>query len=134
MAMVFTSTGLRGGVWQGVLHAATAPSRVCLVENGVVLATARVTPAAEAGTFHVRVPVPSDWLSEGAHCVQLIADDGRGDEAPRPGADRLAVLPVTAGAPQAEDMRSEIALIRAELDLLKREIRRLGAAVPDAPV
>jgi hypothetical protein len=132
--MVFTSTGLRGGVWQGVLHAATAPSRVSLEDDGVVLATARVTPAAEAGAFHVRVQVPSDWLSDGAHCFQLIADDGQGDEAPGPDADRLAALPVTAGAAHAEDMRSEIALIRAELDLLKREVRRLGATGPDAPL
>ncbi|MBV0891743.1 hypothetical protein KTN05_07755 [Paracoccus sp. Z118] len=123
----FTSAGLRGGIWQGILHSGTPPQRVFLAQTGMHVAGASVEPAGE-GRFHVSVALPVDRLSDGVHSFVLLADDGEADESPRPGAARLGVLPLIAGRPLDDDLRAEIELMRAELDLLKRELRRLASA------
>ena len=134
MRTTFTHGGLRGGVWQGILHADKAPGRLLLVQNGVTAGVATVTPAGN-DSFHVSVPLPADRLSDGVHTFILIADDGQGDDAqgdgrggdgPMPGAERLGVLPIVAGYVLEEDLRAQLELLRAEVDLLKRELRRLA--------
>ena len=47
--------------------------------------------------------------------------------APGPGAPVLGRLDLRAGQPLAQDVLAEIALLRAELELMKREFRRLAA-------
>lgn len=123
----FTSLGLKSGVWEGVLTDADRPARVALVLHGRTLAEAAVTPDGE-GRFRVSAALPAGSLAQGAQTYLLIADDGHADEGPRPGAIRLAALPVIAGEALDEDLRAEIDLLRAELDLLKREFRRLAVA------
>lgn len=125
MANTFTSAGLRGGIWQGLLHQPSAPGRVMLVQNGMMVATADVSPADE-GAFHISVRLPADLLADGVQTFLLLTDDGKNDEAPHPGAVRLAQMPVVAGDALDGDLRAEIELMRAELDLVKREVRRLA--------
>ncbi|WP_134724479.1 hypothetical protein [Paracoccus luteus] len=123
----FTSLGLKSGVWEGVLTDADRPGRVALVLHGRTLAEAAVIPDGD-GRFRVSAALPAGSLAQGAQTYLLIADDGHADEGPRPGAIRLAALPVIAGVALDEDLRAEIDLLRAELDLLKREFRRLAVA------
>ncbi len=125
MGTTFTSAGLRGGIWRGMLHRATPPGRVVLAQNGTTVARADVSTA-ENGAYHVSVRLPADLLTDGVQTFLLLADDGDGDDAPRPGAERLAQLPVVAGRALDGDLRAEIELLRAELDLVKREVRRLA--------
>lgn len=121
----FDDHGLQGGVWRGVLRADSQPGRVVLTCLGRVVAHADLTPAADGG-WQVAVPLPADTLCDGAQTFLLLADDGTADREPGPGAQHLAHLPLLAGAPLDQDLQAEINLLRAEMDLLKRELRRLA--------
>ncbi|WP_170333775.1 hypothetical protein [Ruegeria arenilitoris] len=68
------------------------------------------------GGWTLRVPVPSSLLSEGVHSVVIW--DQRSNH-------KLGDFTVISGSPVAEDMRAELSLLRAELDMLKRAFRRL---------
>ena len=120
----FESLGLKAGSWTGILHRATAPKRVMLTHLGLPVAQARIR-ADKPGRWRIDVAVPAECLSDGVQSLALLADEGEGDQ-PMPGAERLAVLSLVAGAPLDLDLRAEIDLIRAELDLLKREFRRIA--------
>ncbi len=63
----------------------------------------------------LRIPVPAVALSEGVHCI-LIRDETTGQ--------KLGDFTIIAGSPAADDLRAEVALLRAELDMLKRAFRR----------
>lgn len=109
-------TRIRGGVWEGVLSgAAHAPDlRVMHLEkriDGVQASPVTGRP----GEWTVRVPIPVETLSDGVQ-TYLIVDAAT--EA------RLAHFTVIAGVDADEDIRAEVDLLRAELDLLKRAFRR----------
>lgn len=123
MGLTFTSQGFRGGIWSGRLTGGT-PARAVLVLRGETVAEAVLTP--DDGGLTLEARLPADRLGEGAQSFLLIADSGEGMARPLPGGVTLASLPVVAGAPLADDLAAEIALLRAELDLLKRELRRLA--------
>lgn len=124
-----SSLGLRAGVWECALRVATPPGRVALTLDGRTVALAELTPEhtpENEGIWRARAPIPAETLAEGAQTYVLVADDGEGTEGPRPGATRLAHLPLLAGEALDHDLRAEIDLLRAEMDLLKRELRRLA--------
>lgn len=120
-----SSLGLRRGVWECTWRSAAPPPRVALTLEGRTVALAQLTPADE-GSWRASARIPPETLSDGAQTYVLVADDGDGTEDPRPGATRLAHLPLLAGEALADDLRAEIDLLRAEMDLLKRELRRLA--------
>ena len=122
----FESHGLRAGQWSGLLRAENAPARVVVTHLSEIVAHARITPAAN-GEWLIEAGLPADTLSGGINSFVLLGDDGEGDEAPRPDAVHLAQLPVLAGAVLADDLIAEIGHLRAELELLKREVRRLAS-------
>lgn len=121
----FSSLGLKGGIWEGALRIDEAPARVALTLNGLTVGLAEVEAGGE-GLWRIRARVPAETLADGIQTYMLIADDGEGVEAPRPGARRIAFLPLVAGEVLDGDLRAEIDLLRAEIDLLKREFRRLA--------
>ncbi|MDP5306899.1 hypothetical protein [Paracoccus spongiarum] len=124
----FESHGVRGGVWTGWLDAPARPGRVCLVARGEPVAGAVLTDGAGGG-WTLRVDLPAALISEGVTSLTLIADDAADPDAPvGPDAQRLARLTLAAGRVLDEDLAAEVAQIRAELDLLKREFRRLATA------
>lgn len=64
--------------------------------------------------WQVSAPVPSAALSDGVHCLVLFDSDT---------SDKIGEFTFIAGAPAADDFRAEIALLRSELDMLKRAFR-----------
>ncbi|TDL79352.1 hypothetical protein E2L08_10005 [Palleronia sediminis] len=74
-----------------------------------------VETATEGGDTVLTVPVPPEALSDGAHTI-LVSERKTGAT--------VASLQIVAGAPLAEDIRAEIDLVRAELDILKQAFRR----------
>ncbi|MEZ5720558.1 MAG: hypothetical protein R3D59_01960 [Paracoccaceae bacterium] len=111
-----TGTRIIEGVWEGVLTGAVEPPQIAVSHLGKAVAGATVAPdPGHPGQFLVRVPVPVELLSEGTQTF-LISD---------PATDaRLASFTVVMGQPLDEDIRAELALLRAELDMLKRAFRR----------
>ena len=113
--LVLTQTRIAGGVWEGVLTGAdAAPPVIDAQHQGQVLAGVQVAPIpGKSGQFAVRLPIPSAILSEGVQTVLLLS-----------GGTLLAQFSLIAGAPLDGDLRAEISLLRAELDLLKRAFQR----------
>ncbi|CAM3338751.1 hypothetical protein PANO111632_14910 [Paracoccus nototheniae] len=126
----FESFGLKGGVWRGHLNAPKgAPARVVLVQHGAVLAEARLTDEGD-DSWLVEVDLPPEVLGEGIQTLLLKADSGAsGDEATHPDGHVLDRLTLMAGRMLDDDLTAEIAALRAELELVKRELRRFAAGM-----
>ncbi|MCX7287751.1 MAG: hypothetical protein NTW20_09380 [Rhodobacterales bacterium] len=114
-APTLTQTRLANGIWEGTLTGTTgaAPKVEALYQN-MPLDGVELTPLpGKMGDFLVRVPIPATVLSEGVQTILLRLGDGV-----------LAQVTIVAGTPLEDDLRAEIGLLRAELDLLKRAFRR----------
>lgn len=113
--MQLTATRISEGVWEGILTGADVPPRIAVSHQGNAVPGATIAPDPdEPGQFLVRVPVPVQLLSEGTQT--FVVSDAETDE-------RLASFTVVMGQPLDEDIRAELALLRAELDMLKRAFR-----------
>ncbi len=113
-AMTLTETRIADGWWEGVLSGKGKGPEVEAWLRDQRLEGVEVTPLpAKSGQFAVRVPIPASILNEGVQTVLL-----------RVGGEVLASFTIVAGVPLEEDLRAEINLLRAELDLLKRAFRR----------
>lgn len=121
----FENLGLRGGLWSGILTADSAPRRVFLLRHGEILSFAKLMAVGD-GRWDVSVDIPASVLSEGTHSLTLVADEGEGEGAPLPDSIHLDHLSLIAGKILDDDLAAEIALIRSELELIKREFRRFA--------
>lgn len=113
-----TETRIRAGVWEGVLRSepgAAAPEvEVMHLERRVEGATLASIPE-RAGQWALRVPVPVAALSDGVQTFVIRKSDS--------GAT-LGHFTIIAGSNGDDDLRAEVDLLRAELDMLKRAFRR----------
>ena len=111
-----TKTRIRAGIWEGVMSGVAAAPKIEVLHLERALTGVSVQPVpGREGDYAVRIPIPSDVLSEGVQTF-LIRDAASGD--------RLAHFTVITGVALEDDIRSEIDLLRAELDMLKRAFRR----------
>jgi hypothetical protein len=113
--LTLTQTRIAEGVWEGLLTGVDgAPPTLEARHQDRVLDGLTVTPVPGAtGRFAVRLPIPSAVLGEGVQTVLLLA-----------GGQVLLHFTLVVGVPLEDDLRAEISLLRAELDLLKRAFRR----------
>lgn len=113
-APTLTQTRFAGGVWEGILKGAdgSVPT-VTAVHQDRSLEGVEVQALPTGGGYAVRVPMPPALIGEGVHTVLIQADGVT-----------LAHVTIVAGAPAEDDLRAEIGLLRAELELLKRAFRR----------
>lgn len=113
--ITLTQTRIAQGIWEGVLSGVDgAVPTIGARHQDRALEGLEVTPVAgKPGRFALRLPIPPAILGEGVQTVLLHA----GDEV-------LAQFTLIVGVPLEEDLRAEISLLRAELDLLKRAFRR----------
>jgi hypothetical protein len=100
-----------GGVWEAVVTASEPPA-VEAVHGGRAVEGVTVKPGG-AGRFIVKVPIPAWALNEGLQTILVHA-----------GGERLAVITLVAGEPLDDNIRTELTLLRVELDLLKRAFQR----------
>jgi hypothetical protein len=111
---------LAEGVWEGLLTApSTVSPRLRLWHQDTLLGEPETIRSEQAqsgmANWLVRFQLPSDRLSDGVQTF-VIEDAESGDA--------LALETVIAGEVLDDDVRAEVALLRAELDLLKRAFRR----------
>ncbi|MCV2864109.1 hypothetical protein [Defluviimonas sp. WL0075] len=114
-----TSSTLKAGLWEGAIETdsdAEPALEVCL--GARVLGGLSLEPTGR-GRWMARLPIPADCISDG---VQTFVIRARGDGLP------VAQFTIIAGQPADEDLRAELALLRAELDMLKQTVRRHLAA------
>lgn len=118
-ALKLTTTRLLEGVWEGVLTVSGAADDfqpdIEARHLNTPLDGVTVTQDRDNGWWLVRVPVPAAALSDGVHSF-LISDRRDGS--------KLGSFSILAGAPLSDDIRCELELLRAELDMLKKAFRR----------
>ncbi|TMV06913.1 hypothetical protein FGK63_12395 [Ruegeria sediminis] len=109
-----TLTKLRfdNGVWEGRI---TGEGRPDVEVRHLDQAVEGVELAEDGDGWTLRVPVPRRAVAEGVHGF-LIYDAASNT--------KLGDFTLIAGEPVADDLRAEVALLRAELDMLKRAFRR----------
>lgn len=109
-------TRLRAGVWEGVLSGVSGQPLLEVLHLETPVAGTVLTEIPErAGHWAVRVPIPVEALSEGVQTF-LIRDAASGD--------KLGHFTIITGVAMEDDIRAEMDLLRAELDMLKRAFRR----------
>ncbi|MFP4274883.1 MAG: hypothetical protein ACLFRU_07630 [Paracoccaceae bacterium] len=114
--LTVTKTRLLGGVWEGVVTGSgAARPAIEVMHLDKPVDGARLTEDAGNGCWVLRVPVPAEAIADGVQTI-LIRDAETGEA--------LDSFSLIAGEPLAEDIRAEVDLLRAELDMLKRAFRR----------
>ncbi|MDG1168321.1 MAG: hypothetical protein P8N14_03935 [Sulfitobacter sp.] len=115
-ALELTKTMLIQGVWQGIITAASGQEpQVEVTHENTVVPDVVLThdPSADHWTFSV--PVPAQAIAEGVQT--LIMRDKLANA-------KIGHMTLIAGEPLDLDIRAEMDLMRAELDMLKRAFRR----------
>ncbi|MHC0052152.1 hypothetical protein [Actibacterium sp. D379-3] len=117
--MVLTKTRIRAGVWEGVLELQPADMPAPRLEvrhlEQPVEGIAVAADAAVPGRYLVTVPIPAQMLGDGVQTF-LIRDADSGIT--------LDSFTIVTGEPLEDDIRAEVDLLRAELDMLKKAFRR----------
>ncbi|WP_099826962.1 hypothetical protein [Oceaniglobus indicus] len=111
-------TRVNEGVWHGILHGAPpeddAAPAIHVTHQEQPVPDVTLDRGDTPGHWLVSFPLPPRALSDGVQTI-LIAD---GDGA------RLGTFVIAMGDALDGDIRAEIDLLRAELDMLKRAFRR----------
>lgn len=111
-----TPIRLENGIWQGHLQAETEPA-VEVRYLGQIVGDVSVIPSDDG--WALRVPVPVAALSDGVHSF-VITDSVT--------TQKLGDFTIISGTAAADDLRAEVELLRAELDMLKRAFRRVQSS------
>lgn len=113
--LTLTQTRITGGIWEGLLTGVEGPAPALAARHEATdLPGVELQPVpGKVGNFAVRVPIPASVLSEGVQTILLHLDG-----------EVLERFTLIAGVPLEDDLRAEISLLRAELDLLKRSFQR----------
>lgn len=113
--LTLTKDKLRSGVWEGTLRGpAEAVPTLALRHNDQVVPGLELEPQ-EAGCWTVRVPVPVDLIDDDFRTFVIV------DEAQNA---ILASFAIFAGEQLSGHLQTDVDLLRAELDLLKRAFRQ----------
>lgn len=115
---VLIETRIRAGIWEGVLKSdlGGAAPEIEVVHLDKRLAGATVASLPERpGHWLLRLPIAAEHLSDGVQTF-VVRNSASGST--------LGHFTIHTGTDRNEDLRSEVDLLRAELDLLKRAFRR----------
>lgn len=109
-----TRLRLLGGVWEGRLEDGGDTPNLRLRHRDEVVGTPEIVES-ETGGWIVRFRLPVERIDEGVQTF-VIEDVASGET--------LASETIFAGPEAGHDLRAEVDLLRAELDMLKRAFRR----------
>ena len=113
--MTLTKTRIQAGYYEGVLMGGADPKLGAYLEGQPVDALSVTRDEGAADTWTVRLAIPAAALSDGVQTF-LITDTETGET--------LDSFTIITGEPLSDDLRGEIDLLSAELDMLKRAFRR----------
>ena len=117
-SLVVTKTRIQAGIWEGVVTGAGSENapKIEVVHDGAPIRSVTLTPDARSGgAWHLRIAVPPEKIADGIQTF-LIRD---------PDTDAtLASFSVATGDQATDGLDAEVALLRAELDMLKQAFRR----------
>ncbi len=116
--MTLTQSRIRQGGWEGMLtgHSGGGPPTLSAHHMDRPLEDMQFLQVDEAeGSWQVKLKIPTECLNEGVQNF-VIEDAEKGET--------LTHFAIIAGAPVDDQIVAEVALLRAELDMLKRAFRR----------
>ncbi len=112
---VLTQSRLQAGIWRASLAEAGAEQPdITASHNATALDNLRWSAGDQAGVWHLEIVIPAAILSDGLQTIVLRLPDGT----------TIGSLAILSGEALADDLRAEIGLLRAELDILKAAFRR----------
>ena len=107
---------MRQGIWQGVVQQnGSGVPQIRVTHLGITVPDVEVQESDTDGHWQIQVPIPSTAISDG---VQVFVISDATDDT------TLGQFTLIAGESLGEDLRAEVELLRAELDMLKRAFRR----------
>ncbi len=113
-----TKTRFKEGVWEGLLTAKVKDSgapEIAVTLRDQPVRGVTVTESSQAGRWVVEIPVPVEAVGDGVQTFLIL--DANADTV-------LESFTLIAGEVLGDDIRAEVELLRAELDMLKRAFRR----------
>jgi hypothetical protein len=115
---------LQNGIWRATYSVDDRPEIVA-THLGKTLEGVEVAPlnkTQETGPWTISVPIPSEAIADGVQTILVrhVASD-----------EEIASIHLVAGNVLENDLRAEVGLLRAELNLLKRAFRRQNAGDGD---
>lgn len=113
-----TKTHFKDSVWEGVLKigdGAPTPPKLVVTWKDTDIADVRVKQTQSQHRFTVQVPIPPEAIGDGVQTFSIFVDGHT---------DPLDSFTLVAGEAVGHDLRAEVELLRAELDMLKRAFRR----------
>ncbi|MEQ6249694.1 hypothetical protein ABMC89_12445 [Sulfitobacter sp. HNIBRBA3233] len=114
--ITLTKTKMQQGVWEGLLTGTGgAVPKLAVTHQGKDVPDVTLSATGAGDGFAVQIPIPREAIADGMHTV-LIADAATSRQ--------IGSITLMAGEALADDMRVEMDLLRAELDMLKRAFRR----------
>ena len=116
--LTLTKIRMRNGLWEGSLSGAPTTGampdiRVNYLDQQVE--GVKLEEAQNPGSWTLTVPVPVHAIADGVQTFVIF--DAANDT-------KLGDFTLIAGEAVADDLRAEVELLRAELDMLKRAFRR----------
>lgn len=112
--LTLTKTRLLAGVWEGVLTGHTGDDAPDLRLSHQTNPVDGLVVEHVDGSWYVKAPIPTELIADGVQV--FVISDASGET--------LADFTLISGEALAEDIRGEMALLREELDMLKRAFRR----------
>ncbi|MCG7629607.1 hypothetical protein MHM88_17490 [Epibacterium sp. MM17-32] len=108
----------RSGVWEGQIenapHGGPRP-QIAVRYLDREVADVALTEAETPGCWTLSIPIPTEAVGDGVQ--SFVIYEAGSDE-------KLGDFTLIAGEPLVDDLRAEVELLRAELDMLKRAFRR----------
>jgi len=112
-------TRLQAGIWEGVLTGSlgtgAAPDVLVTHLEAPVNTVAITADTEQPGAWNIKIAIPPDLLSDGVQTF-LIWDAAN--------EEKIGSFSIVTGEPLEDDIRGELDLMRAELDMLKKAFRR----------
>jgi len=115
-SLQLTKTKMKQGVWQGIITGmGEEEPRVEVTHEDAVVSDIILTHNQSADHWTLSVPIPPEAIADGVQT--LIIRDADTDA-------KIGHITLIAGEVLSDDIRTEMDLLRAELDMLKRAFRR----------
>ena len=105
------------GIWRGLLTAekSGASTSFSVELNGALVEGTRISAGPSDREWVIDIPIPNHAIGDGVHTFLIFVD---GNSVP------VGSFCVSAGRAMEYDLQVEVALLREELEILKRAFRR----------
>ncbi len=117
MAYELTKTRFKEAVWEGQLKVGGGekrPPEITVLWRDTAVIGVRVSEMNTQNLFSVQIPIPDEAIGDGVQTFAIFVDGQT---------EALDSFTLIAGEAVGDDLRAEVELLRAELDMLKRTFR-----------